>query len=148
MRLKRLAVVLGAVLALGGSVVAAPPSSACLVPCNLNVKSAGTLLGGGLPGDAFSFQVDATYKGTQGLKAVTLHFYTYVGSDSSYTYAALGNQGYTAKVSYQVIPGIAGAPSIGLVTIDRGPGAYTMQGHLTGQIGGKQSVGHLEVFGP
>jgi hypothetical protein len=147
MRIRRLAVALGAVLALGGSVVTAPPSSACLVPCNLNVKAAGSLLGGGIPADSYFFQVTGVFRGVQGFSNVTLYFQSYVGGEG-YTSVRVGNQYYTSTVSVQRLPGITGAPSIGLVTISPGPGAHQLQGHLVGQLGGTSSYGHLEITGP
>lgn len=149
MRIRRLAVVAGAVLALGGSVVTAPPSQACLVPCNLQVKAAGTLLGGGIPADFYGFSISGTFRGVRGFKTVTQSFQSYVGGEGGYNYLTLGGNSFVGKMTMVVVPGIDGAPSVGVITIAPYPGATRqIQGHLTGQIGGTSSVGHLEITGP
>ncbi|MCW2543597.1 MAG: hypothetical protein JWM40_1149 [Frankiales bacterium] len=145
MRIKRLAVVLGVVLALGGSVVAAPPSQACLVPCNLTVKSAGAILGGGIPSDFYSFQINGMFRGQQGFKTVSYVFRTYVNGEGSYNNTVLGNQYFSGSVSMTKVPGIDGAPSIGLISINGYSGAQKISGYLTGQIGGTKTAGYLTV---
>lgn len=136
------------VLALGVGVSEGPPASACLIPCTATPKVSGTVLGGGIPGDGFSFAIGGMFRGVVGAKVVTKVFHAYGGGYyPEYGTVTLDGDSYSAWVSMTVVPGINGAPSLALVTIDKGPASTVgITGHITGQLGGTKSVGQLQIF--